>query len=311
MEIPTNQFQNKKTLILGGSGQDGKWLNKLLLEQGVDVLIPGREDITLTDGVSVLDFFKRHQPDSVYYLAAFQKSSESSSSYNDSEVLEKSIQTHLQGCANMLEAIAAINPNCRFFYACSARVFGHAKSNFQNEDTPLSPVCIYGISKAAGLECCRFYRNARSLHVSTGILYNHESSLGKPTFVIRKIVTTAIRILRGSNEVLRLGSLDARVDWGYAPDYVRAMQQIIQLPIPDDFIISSGETHSVQEVVDLVFKNLGLDWQKLVVEDKTLISNKIPALCGNYTKLNKMTGWRPSLTFEEMILEILKLSLHE
>ena len=111
--------------------------------------------------------------------------------------------------------------------------------------------------------------------------------------------------------MLRLGSLDSRVDWGYAPDYVKAMQMIMQLTSPDDFIISSGETHSVQEVVDLVFKTLGLDWQKFVVEDQALISNKIPALCGNYTTLNKMTGWRPSLTFEEMILEILKSSLHD
>lgn len=303
--------QANRVLIIGGHGQDGRLLQKLLLGQGSEVLAAGRSDLELHNSNSVESVFKAFKPDIVYYLAAYNYSSQTSPDFTDAEILDKSIKVHLLGCGNLLESIAKHNCLCKCFYASSARIFGTPTSAMQDENTPLAPICIYGITKAAGLECCRYYRKNRKLHVSTGILYNHESSIGKTTFLIRKVVGAAINILQGLQKTLYLGNLDARADWGYAPDYVNAMTLIMQDAPPDDYIIASGETHAVREVVEVVFGALGLDWRNHVVQANDIISRQSSPLCGNSQKLIEFTGWRPSVSFRDMILEILRISLDE
>jgi GDPmannose 4,6-dehydratase len=171
----------------------------------------------------------------------------------------------------------------------------------QNESTPLNPVCFYGITKASGLQICGHFRRTYGVFASGGILFNHESALRERKFVIPKIIHTALEISRGASLKLQLGDLSARVDWGYAPDYVEAMHRILCLENPEDFVIATGETHSVQEVVEMVFARLGLDWKAHVTEAPGILTRKRVVLRGDPSKLQQLTGWRPSIDFQTMI----------
>jgi GDPmannose 4,6-dehydratase len=241
-------------------------------------------------------------PDEVYYLAAYHHSAEQPKP--PGETVGLTLEVNAKGLNNVLAAIADLPASRpRVFYAASSRVFGQPPGDVQDENTPLAPLCAYGISKAAGIHLCRYYRREHQVYASTGILYNHESPLRSQHFVTRKIVRAAVRISSGLERELVLGDLDARVDWGWAPDYVEAMHAILGLNCPDDFVVASGNLHSVREFVEIAFSAVGLDWREHVVERRDVLDGRraVKPLCGNSGKLQTATGWRPRVSFEEMV----------
>lgn len=303
-----------KALVIGCNGQDGSLLCTLLHQKGARVFgidrVSGERTqsfvhfsaLDICDLPRVNDLLAEARPDEVYYLAAYHHSAEQQKP--PGEVVALSLQVNTQGLNNVLAAIAGSpTPRARVFYAASSRVFGVPDEEVQDENTPMVPVCAYGISKAAGVHLCRYYRREHDVYVSTGILYNHESPLRPEHFVTRKIVRAAVRIRSGLERELVLGNLDARVDWGWAPDYVEAMHAILQLGCPDDFVLATGVLHSVREFVEIAFSAVGLNWREHAVERSGVLEGwrAVKPLCGNAAKLQAATGWRPRVSFEEMV----------
>jgi GDPmannose 4,6-dehydratase len=256
--------------------------------------------VDVTSGASVLGAVSRFRPDAIYYLAADDASSEEPES-DLPAAFERCHAVHVRGILHVIEAARRAAPECRIFYAASSRIFGEPESEIQNEDTPLLPTCVYGVTKACGVHCCRMYRRLHGAHVSVGILYNHESPLRGGSFVSRRIVDGAREILEGRRTKLVLGDLSARVDWGYAPDFVDAMVRIVALDRPGDFVVATGQARTVADFVRAVFSLAGLDESRYVAEDRTRIHARRAPLVGDASKLRRETGWRPSVTFEEMV----------
>jgi GDPmannose 4,6-dehydratase len=249
---------------------------------------------------------ERLAPDEVYYLAAFHHSSEGAV-LDDGELVRRSFEVNTLALNNFLDVIAATLEHTRLFYAASSHIFGDPPTAVQNESTPLNPIDPYGISKAAGVHLCHYYRRQRKVFCSVGILYNHESPRRGEEFVSQKIVRAAVRISHQAQEKLVLGNLEAMVDWGYAPDYVDAMWRILQLPEADDFVISSGSLHSVRDLAQTAFEAVGLNWQEHVEANPGVTWKRYGnTLQGDSSKLENRTGWRPSLTFTEMMQVIVK-----
>ena len=307
----------KKAVIVGCNGQDGRLLYENLPRMGYQLIgidLPSSQThsdesclfLDIDDSNAVSDLIRTFLPDEIYYLAAFHHSSEDLSSRINNELFRKSFQAHVLSLVNFLEAMRIFAQGARLFYAASSHVFGNASIAPQNEQTPFNPIGVYGITKAAGIHVCRFYRNQHRLFVSTGILYNHESQYRKPMFVTKKIIDGAINIKNGLQNKLSLGNLNAEVDWGYAPDYVEAFRRILDSSMPDDFIIATGEKHTVRDFVEITFGYLGLDWTKYVEEDKKIISKSDAILVGDPQKLMQITGWKPSVDLREMIKLLLQ-----
>jgi len=216
----------------------------------------------------------------------------------------------VMGLVNFLEAIRLHRKETRLFYASSAHIFGATSESPQTETTPRMPENIYAITKVTGMEACRHYREEHGIFASTGILYNHESAYRKGSFLSQKIIQGVMAIKRGDSRELVVGNLASKVDWGYAPDYVDAMVRILELPHPGDYIVSTGETHSVREMVQLAFEEQGLDYQKWVRENPTIIRASRKGggggscLVGDSSKLRRETSWRPSVTFSEMVARL-------
>jgi len=301
----------KKAVIVGCNGQDGKLLYEFLSTKEYELIGLDRNiircdthtdmdlvDITNTKQVYVL--INNFKPDEIYHLAAFHSSSEDTP-LDNMELYQNSYTVNVISLINFLEGMRKHSPQTRLFYAASSHIFGDAAGDFQDESTPINPNSIYGITKAAGLFACRFYRHNYSLFAATGILYNHESTLRHERFVSKRIIRGAINIKRGKQDKLILGDLDAEIDWGYAPDYVEAMHRILNSQTADDFIIATGEKHSVLDFVKTAFGYLGLDWKSYVEEDHRLLTREKTSLVGNPTKLMTVTGWGPSVDFNQMI----------
>lgn len=307
----------KKCVIVGSSGQDGTILLSALskMNYGIIGIEWDRVDCINTDIVlkkidisrreDVIGLIDIYKPDEIYYLAAYHQSSEDKAIDNIT-LLEKSIEVNIVGLGNFLEAMRIHVPKSRLFYASSSHIFKGTKSEFQDEKTAINPTCIYGITKASGLFICRHYRTNYGTFASTGILYNHESRYRSNNFVSMKIINGAINIKNGLQNKLQLGDLDAEVDWGFAPDYVDAMIKILNIEKSDDFIIASGEKHSVREFVQIAFELLGLDWRNYVDQDSAIVTKQKVALVGRSDKLRTETGWEPSVNFREMIYGILQ-----
>lgn len=295
-------------LIIGSRGQDGRYLAELLEGRGEDVIGLDRNGLSaggeifpasVLDAASVRSVIGDHQPDRIYYLAAYHHAADEAGS-DSLETLEKSMEVHLYGLVNVLEALADERPEGRLFYAASSHVFGDAGSDAISEKTPIAPLCWYGISKAAGVAACRKYRVERGLFCSVGMMFNHESPLRPAHFLTRRIVSTALDIVGGSDATLELWDPDARVDWGYAGDYVRAMVAILSLEAADDFIIASGKTHSVGQFADLVFRDVGLNWRDhlSINRDRLVKTARKGGLLGNAEKLQAATGWQPEVDLQ-------------
>lgn len=290
-----------RVLIVGGEGQDGRLLSEHLLAEQAEVMSLGRKDVDIGNFDRVRTLVESIRPDEIYYLAAFHHSSQDERGLGELELFRRSSSVHVEGLMHFLETMRICRSECRLFYASSSLIFGTPPADVQDESTAFNPNCIYGITKAAGIQCCRYYRATHGIFAACGILYNHESPLRKANFVIPKIINGSLAIAGGEQLKIRLGDLSARIDWGYAPDYVRAMVGITRLPTPGDFVIATGETHSVQEVVETVFGLLGLDWREHVEEMPGILTRRRSVLCGNASRLRTSTGWEPSVNFLQMI----------
>ena len=301
-----------RALIVGHTGQDGAYLSTQLTEKGYAVMGMSRagfvEDLAAAavpcsvetyDDVSSL--IQSRQPSEVYYLAAVHQSSADARTPEGS-LFQRSLDINVKALVHFLESIRLHSSGTRLFYAASSHIFGDPLIEPQNEDTPLNPVCIYGISKTAGVQACRYYREVHGVFASVGIFYNHESPRRDARYVSQKIVRGAISIKLGLERELTLGSLDSRIDWGYAPDYVDAAWRVLRLAQPGDYVISSGETHTVREFVKGVFDYLGLDWPRYVKLNPALITKKPKErLRGDIRKITGATGWLPVTSFNELI----------
>jgi GDPmannose 4,6-dehydratase len=295
-----------RSMVLGCDGQDGTYLSALLKEKGQEVIGVGRRggpvSIDIRDAEAVRALVRRVLPTEIYYLMAFHHSSQDIV-LDECELVTKSLEVNAIALNHFLSAVSKDAPNCRLFYASSSHVFGNPTVPLQNEQTLFDPTSPYGISKAAGVYLCRYYREEHGVYCSSGILYNHESPLRRVEFVTRKVTRAAAMVKRGLQHRLVLGNLDARVDWGAVSDYVEAMWRILQLDQPDDFVVATGHLHSVRELVETAFDVVGLRWEDHVVEDRTLLPSPLrgQGLCGDSSRLQRLTGWRPQVSFREIV----------
>lgn len=307
----------KKAVVIGSSGQDGYYLSASLEKKGQQViridqgLITPSDfyistepfDICLPEHVDAL--IKSVQPDEIYHLAAFHHSAQDD--YVESlEILEKSILINEISLFNLLSSIARFSPKTRVFYAASSLIFGEPETEIQNENTPINPVTLYGITKASGLHLCRKFRKEHGVFAACGILYNHESPRRQKNFLSKKIVIGVENAIKDKNAVLELGNLSACVDWGYAPDYTEAMQLILGLEQPDDFVVSTGKKHSVEDFVSAAYQAVGLNWKDHVKEKPGIVKRMTTPLIGDSSKLQEKTGWKPSVSFEQMVRILVK-----
>ncbi|HZN54471.1 MAG TPA: GDP-mannose 4,6-dehydratase [Candidatus Polarisedimenticolaceae bacterium] len=291
-----------RALVVGGRGQDGTLLLARLRADGCEAEGVDRDDPRWDAGdpdaaSRILDALR---PDEVYYLAAIHHSAEDRASLGGRTLYAESHRVHVEGLLNLLEAIRLRRSPTRVFYAASSLIFGEPAAAPQSEATPFAPVCIYGITKATGVACCRFYRATAGVHASVGILYTHESPLRSADFVSQRIVRGAVEIKQGRRSQLVLGNLSAVNDWGWAEDTVDAMVRIVRLDEADDFVVATGEAHTVADFVQAVFAHAGLDWKRYVVEDPGLVARRRPPLVGDASRLRARTGWTPTVGFERM-----------
>jgi len=306
----------RHALITGVGGQDGSLLAELLLDEGYEVTGIVRRapsayatnlagvlerirlvDADLLDRESLVVALEVARPREVYNLAAPSFVPRSW----DEPVLTAEFAA--VGVTALLEAIRAVDPGIRFYQASSSEIFGRPLETPQTEHTPLSPVTPYGVAKAYGHFISRSYRDRYGLFACCGILYNHESPRRPVDFLPRKVARAAAAISLGLERELRLGDLDARRDWGYAPDYVRAMWLMLQQEEPGDYIVASGETHSVRDLVTCAFERVGLDVDQHVVSDPSLRRGvaELHDLVGDPVKARTVLGWQPTVTFEELV----------
>lgn len=317
----------KKALITGITGQDGSYLAEQLLGLGYEVhgLVrrvaleePERRftriahlldrihlhAASLESYPSIFSVISRNDFDECYHLAAQSFVAES---FADGF---STMNTNINGTHYMLAALRELSPGCRFYFAGSSEMFGKVREVPQKETTPFHPRSPYGISKVAGFELTRNYREAYEMFCVGGILFNHESPRRGFEFVTRKITSAVARIKAGQTSELRLGNLDARRDWGHAKDYVRAMHLIVQQDAPEDFVVSTGESHTVREFCELAFAEVGLDYQQFVkIDERFQRPAEVDLLVGDATKARQMLGWGPRYTFKELISEMVQSDL--
>lgn len=287
-------------VIVGINGQDGQLLGERLHNLNYKVIGLAKETIDISNPKQVAEFTKEVQPQEIYFLAAHHHSSEDEPQ-DDGELFRRSINIHTIAAINFLDSIAYHSPKTRFFYASSCLVFPPAENELQTEQTALRPESAYAITKVSGMMVCRYYRKMKGIFASIGILYNHESHLRSRRFVSRKISAAAARIAQEGSGSFTLGDLEARVDWGYAPDYVKAMHLILQTEQPKDYVVASGQAYTVREFADIAFRHLGLDYRKHLSVEPQMIKRKNLTRIGDPTLLRQETGWEPTITFEEMV----------
>lgn len=320
---------SKTALITGITGQDGSYLSEFLLGKGYSVhgivrrasienplhrlkrLKPFLDDLELHPGSlesypTVYEIMRKVDPDEVYHLGA-----QSFVSYSFEDEFS-TINTNLNGTHYMLSALRQCAPDARFYFAGSSEMFGKAKEVPQHEDTAFHPRSAYGISKVAGFHLTRNYREAYGLHTSSGILFNHESPRRGYEFVTRKITSHVAAIKMGKADHLQLGNLEAKRDWGHAEDYVRAMWLMLQQEEPDDYVISTGKTHTVREFCERAFAHVGLDYQDYVRTDEKLYRPaEVAILQGDSSKAKETLGWEPTKGFEDLVKEMVDHDLGE
>jgi GDPmannose 4,6-dehydratase len=313
----------KRALITGITGQDGSYLAELLLAKGYDVggivrrsssmeraridhlhLIDStqaRDRVTLyygdlTDGSSLNRALQAFKPDEVYNLGA------QSHVRISFDVPEYTTDVDALGTIRLLEAIREVGLRPRFYQASSSELYGAALEVPQTERTPFNPRSPYACAKAFSFFAVKNYRDAYGMFAVNGILFNHESPRRSPNFVTRKVTKAAARIKLGLQDKLALGNLDARRDWGFAADYVDAMWRMLQQDNADDFVIATGETHSIRELLDVAFGRVGLDWNQHVVHDpRQLRPTEVDLLLGDASKAARVLGWQPTVRFQQLI----------
>jgi len=305
----------KSALITGITGQDGSYLAELLLKKGYKVygltrrsstsvtsrinhmlgdieLLPG----DLLDQTSLIEAVEQSNPDEVYNLGA---QSFVQTSWNQPVLTSEFTAT---GVTRMLEAVKKVKPKARFYQASSSEMFGKVQAVPQKEDTSFYPRSPYGVAKLYGHWMTINYRESFNMHASSGILFNHESPRRGLEFVTRKITYHVALIKHGLTNELRLGNLDAKRDWGFAGDYVEAMWMMLQQDQPDDYVISTNETHTVKEFVELAFGHADLDWKKYVkLDERFMRPAEVDLLIGDYAKAKQKLGWEPKTSFKDLV----------
>lgn len=313
----------KRALITGISGQDGSYLSEYLLSINYEVFGIVRRNSTpehqesrishlenkihtfyadLLDAGSLEQIMSKVLPDEIYNLAA------QSHVRISSDIPQFTCQVNAIGTLNMLEAYRKICPNAKFYQASSSEMFGISidDDGFQRETTIMNPQSPYGVSKVFAYNMTRHYRRAYNLHVCNGILFNHESPRRASNFISNKIIKGALRIKAGLDDFLELGNLDSYRDWGHSKDYVKAMHLILNHEIADDFVVSTGETRSVREMVEHIFSKLDLDYEKYVkINEKYFRPDELKYLKGDCSKLKRTFNWEPEYTFETMLDEMI------
>lgn len=313
----------KKALITGVTGQDGSYLAEFLLEQGYDVVGMVRRTSTinferivdiqdkikiaqgdLLDPSSLIDIMREHRPTEVYNLAA--------QSFVPTSWKQPVLTGEFTalGVTRMLEAIRVVDPSIRFYQASSSEMFGKVQEVPQTEKTPFYPRSPYGVAKLYGHWITINYRESYNLFTSSGILFNHESPRRGLEFSSHKVTYHAAKIALGLAEKLPMGNLDAKRDWGWAPDYVRAMHLMLQENQPDDYVIATGRTHSVRDLCKVAFECVDLDWERFVyVNEADMRPADVDLLIGDSAKAKKKLGWEPTVTFEKMIEKMVEVDL--
>jgi GDPmannose 4,6-dehydratase len=312
--------KQKKALVTGATGQDGSYLVDLLLDKGYEVVaVKRRTSLISTDRIdhvfsdlekisnfslvygNMIDagnihrLLLEHKPDEIYNLAA------QSHVRVSFDTPEETAEIVGMGTLRLLEAARNICPDVKIYQASSSEMFGDNPENPQSEATRLMPASPYACAKVFAHNLCRNYRESYGMHISSGILFNHESPRRGETFVTRKITKAAARIRLGQQDKLYLGNLEAKRDWGFAGDYVEAMWLMLQQENPDDYVIATGETHTVEEFLHEVFDYAGLDVSKYVEIDERLFRpHEVPLLLGDPTKAKEQLGWEPKVKFKEL-----------
>ena len=314
----------KTALVTGTTGQDGSFLSELLLSKGYEVCGLVRrlsspnitniqhvmKDLRLLDGdmtdqTSMITALKESRPDEIYNLAA---QSFVATSFRQ-PVLTSDVNG--LGAVRLLEAAKEVVPDARIYQASTSELFGLVRETPQNENTPFHPRSPYGVSKLFAYWACVNYREAYEMHVSNGILYNHESSRRGLEFLTRKVTDGVARIAKGKATHIELGNLDPKRDWGYAPEYVDAMWRMLQQPKPDDYVIGTGESHTVREFVELAFREAGIEkWDKYVRTDpKHFRPAEVQTLCADPSKARNVLGWRAKTRLPELVKIMVKADL--
>jgi GDPmannose 4,6-dehydratase len=313
----------KRALITGITGQDGSYLAELLLEHGYEVIGLLRRTSTVTferishiqdrltlvsgdllDEFSLIHLLREHRPSEVYNLAAqsFVQTSWTQPVFTG--------ETTALGVTRVLNAIRVADPDIRFYQASSSEMFGKVQEVPQKETTPFYPRSPYGVAKVYGHWITVNYRESYGLHASSGMLFNHESPRRGMEFVTRKISHAVARIKLGLDTELRLGNLESRRDWGYAPDYVRAMWQMLQQDRPDDYVVATGETHEVREFAEIAFAHVGLDYRDYVVQDERYMRPaEVDLLVGDPSKAREHLGWQPTVDFPTLVQKMVDADL--
>ncbi len=317
----------KRALITGITGQDGSYLAELLLAKGYEVhgvvrrvaledpghrlsrIAAVRDEIqlhaaSLESFPSIYRVFQKVAPEECYHLAA-----QSFVSYSFDDEFS-TLNTNINGTHYVLAALKEIVPSCRFYFAGSSEMFGKVHETPQTEQTGFHPRSAYGISKVAGFDLTRNYREAYAIHASSGILFNHESPRRGFEFVTRKITSGVARIVAGKQDKLPLGNLDAQRDWGHARDYVEAMWRMLQQDTPDDYVVATGETHSVREFADLAFEAVGLRADDYVTVDPQFFRPaEVDLLIGNPAKAKARLGWQHTVSFPDLVREMVETDI--
>lgn len=309
----------KKALITGITGQDGSYLAEFLLEKGYEVHGIVRHvavenpvhrlsrinhilskltihSATLENYASIFNVVDKVKPDECYHLAA-----QSFVSYSFADEFS-TMNTNVNGTHYVLSALKERAPNCKFYFAGTSEMYGNVNSEFQNETTSFYPRSPYGISKVAGYNLTRNYREVHGMFALTGILFNHESPRRGLEFVTRKITNTVAKIKLGLADKLKLGNLEAKRDWGYAKEYVKVMWLMLQQDTPEEFVIATGKSHSVKEFLEIAFSYVDLNWKKYVDGGAEFLRPaEIYELKGDFSKAKKKLGWEPSVEFENLV----------
>jgi GDPmannose 4,6-dehydratase len=316
----------KKALITGITGQDGAYLSKFLLDKGYEVygtyrrlstpnfwrlqylnifdkinLIPAE----LIDAGSVVEAIKTSDPDEIYHLAA-----QSFVGASFEQPIGTGDVTGL-GVTRVLEATRQVNPDIKFYQASSSELYGKGEIQAQTENTKFSPVSPYAAAKLYGYGMTKIYREGYNIFACNGILFNHESPLRGLEFVTRKVSNSVAEIVVGGRKELRVGNLDAKRDWGYAPEYVESMWRILQQKEPDDYVIATNESHSIRKLLEKAFDIVGLDWQEYVKVDKRFLRPiDVEFLQGDYSKAKKKLNWEPKVKFDKLVEIMVKEDLN-
>jgi GDPmannose 4,6-dehydratase len=307
----------KTALITGVTGQDGSFLAELLLQKGYTIIgTKRRTSIINTSNIdhiynhprfkmiysnmndvgSMYKILNDYKPDEIYNLAA------QSHVRVSFDVPEETVDCIALGTMRLIEAVRNIVPNSKFYQASSSEMYGDNPEELKNELTRMTPASPYAAAKLFGHNIVRNYREGYGMFACSGILFNHESSRRGETFVTRKVILGALDVKYGKSDKLILGNLDAKRDWGYAGDFVEAMWLMLQQEKPDDYVIATGETHSVKELVEVAFDYAGLDWKKyVIIDDRLKRPHEVPHLLGDYTKAKNVLKWEPKIRFNDLI----------